>query len=50
MVADVLVILASLAPLLLSVMAPVKTLFCVRVIGLLSALKLEVPGTVRIPF
>lgn len=43
------VIETSLAPLLLKLTAPVKTLFWVRVIGLAPALKLEVPGTVNTP-
>src|SRR5579871_1949200 len=38
-----------LAPLFESVTAPVNALFCVKVIALAPALKLDVPGTVNIP-
>jgi len=43
------VIATSLAPELLNVTAHVKLLDCVKVIALLPALKLEVPGTVNAP-
>ena len=39
----------AFAPLLLKVTAPVSKLFCVKVIALAPALKLEVPGTVKAP-
>lgn len=45
----VLIILTSFAPLLFNEIAPVKWLFCVSVIGNAPALKLAVPGTVKIP-
>lgn len=44
-----LVMLASLAPLLFKLTAPVKALVCVSVIGLDEAEKLDVPDTVNIP-
>lgn len=44
-----LVKLTSLAPLLLIFTAPVNTLFCVKVIGLLPALKPALPATVNAP-
>lgn len=39
----------ALAPLLLKDTAPVNELSCVKVIGLVPAVKLEVPGTVNAP-
>src|SRR5581483_7341065 len=48
-VAMLLVKLTALAPLLLRLTAPVNTLLCVNVIALAPALKLDVPGTVKIP-
>lgn len=50
MVAWLLVRLILLVPELLKLIAPVSKLFWVKVIALAPALKLEVPGTVRIPF
>lgn len=48
--AVLLVMLATLpAPLLLNVTAPVNTLLNVKVIAFATALKLDVPGTVKIP-
>lgn len=47
--ADPLVILTAFTPLLLSDTAPVKALLCVKVIALVPALKLDVPGTVNTP-
>src|SRR5581483_10237109 len=47
--AALLVRLALFAPLLFILTAPLKVLFCVNVIGLLPALKLEVPETVKAP-
>ena len=44
-----LVIDTLFAPLLLRDTAPVNALFCVNVIGLLPAVKIEVPGTVNMP-
>ena len=38
-----------LLPLLERVTTPVKALFCVKVIPLAPAVKLEVPGTVKTP-
>jgi len=38
-----------LIPLLERVTAPVKALFCVKVMGLAPAVKLEVPGMVKAP-
>src|SRR5581483_10450916 len=45
----VLVRLTLLLPLLLNVTAPVKALFCVKVIGFAPALNDEVPATVITP-
>lgn len=45
-----LVTLMSLTPLLLNDTAPVKEFkLCVKVIGLAPALKLDIPGTVKVP-
>ena len=44
-----LVKLTLFVPLLLKLTAPVSTLFCVKVIGLAPAVKLDVPGTVKDP-
>src|SRR5579871_4480373 len=48
-VAILLVKATSLLPLFESVTAPVNALFCVKVIALAPALKLDVPGTVNTP-
>lgn len=45
----VFVTLTSLAPLLLKVISPEKAFACVKVIGLLPALKFDVPGTTNAP-